>query len=188
MKKILLLTICLISLTVFGQFENWSPKQKRTMKPLLVDPSYKYIPKNTLSARSGDTACQVETLNMAFNYMVWADVQGYNLRGNWYQTTPSVLATLVSSNQVPGNDNNNYQVTMKFDTMITRVFGLSSFEKINKSNSYIKLDSLTIFGGLQVADTNNLSSLVGDSLILSVYLTNGMGTLGAKVFDSTGHD
>jgi hypothetical protein len=185
MKKILLLTICLISLNGFSQTDGFSTFNIKRARTAIVDPSYKYIPiKNELRSRAGDTACTTATLNMAFNYMVWADLQGYNLRGNWYQTTPSVLASLVSTNQVPGNDNNNFQITMKYDTMITRVLGLSSFEKINKANSFIRLDSLTIFGGLQVPDTNNLRNLVGDSLILSVYLTNGAGTLGAKVFDS----
>jgi hypothetical protein len=181
MKKILLLII----ITIFSYAMNAQTKFNPTkQKSFQVDPSYKYI-KNTnlLNARSGDTACTREVLNMAFNYMTWGDLSGLNLNGNWYQASPEAFATTICSNLVPANDGTNHSVTMHYDTMITEVYTKSTFGKINKAVSYIKLDSLTIFGAVQVADTSNLASIANDSLIISTYLSNN-GVLGSKLFDS----
>lgn len=182
MKKILLLLLITLvySAAINAQAKFLPGKQKVHQ----VDPNYRYIKNiSNLNSRAGDTACSTETLNMAFNYMAWGDLSGLNLNGNWYQSTPEPFSTTICSNLVPANDGTNHNVTVIFDTMITDVFSKTNFGKINKANSFIKLDSLTIFGALQVADTNNLGSIANDSLIISTYLSNN-GTVGAKLFDS----
>lgn len=181
MKKILLLIIFTFA---YSYSINAQAKFKiGNMKSHSVDPSYKYIKNSNLNSRAGDTACSRETLNMALNYMQWGDLSGLNLNGNWYQATPEPFATTICSNLVPSNDGTNYAVTMHYDTMITNVYSKTNFGKINKASSFIQLDSLQIFGSINVPDTNNLSSLANDTLIISTYLSSN-GVLGAKLFDS----
>lgn len=182
MKKILLLII--ITLVYSSSINAQAKFPLQSKKSHIVDPSFKYIKADrNLNARANDTACSKEVLNMAFNYMQWGDLSGLNLNGNWYQTTPEPFATTVCTNLTPGNDGTNHTITMHYDTMITDVYSKTNFGKINKANSFIQLDSLTIFGAVNVADTNNLASIANDSLIISTYLSTN-GVLGAKLFDS----
>jgi len=137
----------------------------------------------SLSPRAGDTVCSRISFNMPFTNLVWGQYAGYNLNGSWYSNPRDIFATTLSSYLIPSNNNNKYSITIHFDSMITAVYHRTSFEKINKASSTLELDTLEIFGGIGVDDTNNLGSLVGDSFIISCYLSNN-GILGAKLFDS----
>jgi hypothetical protein len=182
MKKIF--TLFVVFLALISNAQNIQKMQ--APKKYKVEPGA-FIPvpsrNSSLSARAGDTACSRISFNMPFTNLLWGQYAGYNLNGSWYSNPRDVNATTLSSYLIPSNDNNKFSITIHYDSMITQVYHRTSFEKVNKASSTLELDTLQIFGGIGVDDTNNLRPLVGDSFIISCFLSNN-GVLGAKLFDS----
>lgn len=178
---LILLAISLITDAVNSQLV----KEITNKRELKVESGYKYTPsRHNLNSRAGDTACQsIQLSNTFYDYQHGSYINSqYTFKGNWYTTTASPLAVFLSSKPVVSNKFAYSKIVAKFDRLVRGVYGVSSIDTVVPSKTYIKIDSLTVFGNI-MRDTTEIDSVLNDSLFISLY-NSSAGTLGTKVFDS----